>query len=741
MKAEQHCSKEIVLRITKKQVELIYRNQPFALFTTFLVVTLVFGFLYSPDIVYRLVVCFLLFTLVILFRFYTGWRYIQACKNHSVVVNTAEKTYLLGILFSGVVWGVTTLLLFPVVELYGQILLLIVVIGFASAAHTTMGYLRAPIVSFIILLTLPLMFAVLHSDLPNAVAILVAISIHSIFMLRSSLLFYESTFNMLCSNEIAIQREHKLMLQTAKAKSANEEKSKFLSRMSHELRTPLNAILGMNELLLHDKKEPLTEKQRDRSQKVVEAGKHLLSIVDDVLDLSRIEAGNVDMDMALTNCQAVIRGSIKLVEGKAKQRNITISSNTEGSDIFVMADGKRLKQIIVNLLDNAIKFNKQGGQVSIILDVDDNDIMRLSFIDTGYGIDEGSIDKLFKPFSRLGADGLGIDGTGIGLSLCKQFIELMHGKIGVDCRLGKGCCFWIELPYVKQPYIEHMADIESKHVEQQNVVIMNAGEQKKILLVEDNLVNCEVALDMLEELGFKADVVHDGKQAVAAVKTNSYALILMDCEMPVMDGFAATRQIRSDEKLSQQNPMIIVALTAHAITGTRDKCIDSGMDDFLSKPFSMSSLQLMVNKWLLMSPVVSLQSFSSNKNPRISQDEVKGDLAVLDQDILNRLHNKKKKDGSSLAEKVVNIYLEQSPRLLAELMRAMQDEDVAAVKGVLHTLKSSSVNVGAVGLSALCKKAEQACEQGSIETALVNQVHKTWFDVEQALNDMLLNVK
>jgi signal transduction histidine kinase/DNA-binding NarL/FixJ family response regulator/HPt (histidine-containing phosphotransfer) domain-containing protein len=741
MKAEQDYSEGITSRVTQKQVDLVYRNQPFALFATFLVAILVLSFLYSSDIIYNLAVCFLLFTLVTLFRSYFNWSYIKANKNNTVDVDRTRKLYLLGIVFSGMVWGATTLLLFPVTDLNGQILLLIVVMGVAAAAHTTMGFLRTSIISFIILLTLPLLYAVYHSDLPGATAILVAIVVHSLFMLRSSLLFYDSTFNMLRLNEIAIQREHKLMLQTAKAKSANEEKSKFLSRMSHELRTPLNAILGMNELLLRDKKEPLTEKQRDRSQKVVEAGKHLLSIVDDVLDLSRIEAGNVDIDMRLTHCQAVIRGSIKLVEGKAAQRNITISNNTERPDVFVMADGKRLKQIIVNLLDNAVKYNKQGGQVSIILDADDNDVVRLSIIDTGYGIDESSTDKLFKPFSRLGADGLGIDGTGIGLSLSKQFIELMHGRIGVECRLGKGCCFWIELPYV-----EHTADIESKEVEDQNIVILNTGKHGKILLVEDNLVNCEVAVDMLEELGFNTDVVHDGKQAVEAVKANQYALILMDCEMPVMDGFAATKQIRNDEKLLQQKPTPIIALTAHAITGARDKCIANGMDDFLSKPFSLSSLQLTVSKWLLISPAATVKTFSSKKSQHVSQDDgnvLKGEnggAAVLDQIILNRLYNRKRKDGSSLVEKVVNIYLEQSPRLLAELTQATLRKDVEAVRGISHTLKSSSINVGATGLSALCEKVEQVCEQGYIESALVDKVHKTYTDVEQALNVVLQNI-
>jgi len=276
---------------------------------------------------------------------------------------------------------------------------------------------------------------------------------------------------------------------------------------------------------------------------------------------------------------------------------------------------------------------------------------------------------------------------------------------------------------------------------------MNTAKQRKILLVEDNLVNCEVALDMLEELGFEADVVHDGKQAVEIAKVSQYALILMDCEMPGLDGFAATEQIRSEETLLQRKPAPIIALTAHAIKGARDKCIASGMDDFLSKPFSLSSLQLIVNKWLLISPVTSIKSFTSNKNGQAQQDNVNvynrlnGDSTILDQNVLNRLRKNKKKPGPGLAEKVVNIYLQQSSRLLDELTQASQRADIEAVRGISHALKSSSMNVGAFGLSALCKKVEHSCEQGYIENSLVDQVHKTYFDVEEALTDVLQKVK
>ncbi len=742
MKTEQESSESISSLVTKKQIELIYDSQPFALSATLLVVTLVFGFLYSSDITYRLTVCFLLFTSVILFRSYINWRYITARKHNAIDVKRAEKVYLLGIVLSAMVWNIIILSLFPVVDLNGQILLLIVVMGIMSASHATMGFLRAPIIIFIIFLTLPMMFVVYHSNFPNTAVILVTIVIYSLFMLRSSILFYNATLSLLRINEISIQREHIMMLKTEKAKSASEEKSKFLSRMSHELRTPLNAILGMNELLMHDKKEPLSKKQIDRSKKIVEAGKHLLSIVNDVLDLSRIETGNIDLVIGLTDCQAVIDDSIKLIESKAGKRNISISSMLEQSDIFVMADSNRLKQVIVNLLDNAIKYNKQGGRVSIILNIENNDNVRISIIDTGHGIAEDAMDKLFQPFSRLGAGELGIDGTGIGLSLCKQFIELMHGRIGADCRQGKGCCFWVELPYV-----EHIAEIESKVAEEKNIVILNTGKTRKILLVEDNLVNCEVALDMLEELGFEADVVHDGKQAVDAAKANNYALILMDCEMPVMDGFVATKKIRQDETLSPGKATAIIALTAHAITGARDKCIASGMDDFLSKPFTMSSLQSIVKKWLLFSPDSSIKSLTPDKSRQVQQDDLNdlkrlnGDSNILDQNVLNRLLNKSKNDGSSLAEKLVKIYLQQSSRLLEELTEETQRADVEAVKGILHALKSSSANVGAIGLSALCKKVEHACEQGVIDNTLIEQVHKAYFDVEKALTEVLQNVK
>jgi len=743
MSIEQNPDVDLSTRVFRKQIDLLYDNQSFALFVTLLIVVLVIGFLSSSTDTNTLVLYFSPFPLIILARFYFGWRYSIKRKNNVVDFSKAKKIYLAGVVLTGMSWSVVALAVFPIVDLKGQILLLIVIMGVAAVAHTTMGYLKAPIISFIILLEFPLAYAVYLSGFPNTVAVMLAVILHLMFITRSSIIFYNSTYNMLRLNEIASQREHKLLLQTAEANAANEEKSKFLSRMSHELRTPLNAILGMNELLLRDKNEPLTIKQSDRSKKVADAGKHLLSIVDDVLDLSRIESGSVDVTLALVDCRSVIEDSIKLVEGKAVQRNINISYEANHPEVFVMADSKRLKQAIVNLLDNAVKYNKQGGTVSIILKVVANRNVRISIVDTGYGIPEESIDKLFKPFSRLGADKLGIDGTGIGLNLSKQLIELMNGHIGVENKPGKGCCFWVELPYEM-----YKGDLKTNEIKQQpereaTAMKITAPGNAKILLVEDNLVNCEVAVDMLEEMGFVTDVVNNGQEAVDAYDKNQHVLILMDCEMPVMDGFTATEQIRKNEIEMQQVPTPIIALTAHAVTGAKDKCMTSGMDDFLSKPFSMATLQSIMSKWLVIESKVPEVEATSNDVDGIAKGSLNTNSAntlILDHEIVNRLCSRRKKDGSNLANRVVNIYLEQSTQLLDDLTQATQRADVEAVRTISHALKSSSINVGATGLSTLCKEIEHNCEQGQIENTLVEQVHQAYSDVEKALNDVLQSV-
>jgi signal transduction histidine kinase/CheY-like chemotaxis protein/HPt (histidine-containing phosphotransfer) domain-containing protein len=734
-------SAEILAHVASKQVELVYNNQPFALFSTFMVVTvLMIVFLSSTNELMILGSYLMLFSVILSFRAYINWKYFKDRKNSKVNVGQAKTWYMFGIVLTSLAWCSLITSVLPILALGDQILLIITVLGVVAAAHTTMGYLESATVVHTSFLIAASLHAIYFSDFPNTNNMLAAIAIYFIFVMRSSNIFYNSTFNMLLANEFALKREVDLELQTTEANSANNKKSEFLSRMSHELRTPLNAVLGMNELLMCDKKEPLTEKQSNRAQKVDAAGKHLLSIVDDVLDLSRIEAGRVEVRTDLVSCQAVINESIRLVESKASSRNVTIHTDVPDEIVHSLADTNRVKQVLVNLIDNAVKYNKHGGMVTVMLEVKTSNFVRISVIDTGYGIPEYSLDDLFRPFSRLGAEELGIDGTGIGLNLCKQLIELMNGRIGVESRNGKGCCFWVELPYSEQS-----ETISTKKCAETPEIYSKKIKEKKILLVEDNLVNCEVAIDMLDSMGFEADVVNDGQQAVDIFDCARHGLILMDCEMPVLDGFSATKKIRAAEVQLNLPRTPIIALTAHAITGARDKCLNSGMDDFLSKPFSMSALQLILNRWL--------QSVNGDEvipaTNKIDEEQVKYSIEkltpsnndLLDDATINRLSSRKNDDGTTLLDTVVNIYLKQSTKLLNSLTDATKQEDIESVKEIMHALKSSSSNVGAIELSALCEQLEANCECGQLNSELIDQVHGTYSLVKSALNEKLLSTR
>jgi len=730
--------KETLDRVAVKLVDLAYQNQLFGLLSSFIVVSLLLFYLsesIDDDILGGYL---LLFYATFTFRGFLNWRHALKKRNNTDDVNQSKSLYLLGIGLTALAWSALIIFITPILNFEGQVLLVIAVLGVTGVAYTTMGFVKVAAPLHAILSIVPLTYVLSVSILPNSDGAVVAVIVYLIFVLRASSLFYNSMFNMLLANEIAQNREDELQMQTVEAQLANQQKSDFLSRMSHELRTPLNAILGMNELLMRDKKEPLSIKQSNRAEKVDAAGKHLLTIVNDVLDLSRIEAGQVIVNVEKVSCQNVIEASIKLVETKAAYKNVTIATDFPENIVHIMVDVNRIKQILVNLLDNAVKFNKTGGQVRVVLESDSGGLVRISIIDTGLGIPEDLFDDLFQPFSRLNADKLGIDGTGIGLSLSKQLIELMSGKIGVESSEGNGCCFWVDFPPCEQEVDEapNMCNVSIK-------CNNNQTKEKMILLVEDNLVNCEVAIDMIDSMGFDTDVVNNGQQAVEAFSHGKHALILMDCEMPVLDGFAATAKIREIEIKLDQPRIPIIALTAHAITGARDKCIASGMDDFLSKPFSMSALQLMLNRWL---PEANESAVNETENTSVEEPRKKAKKKtkqnnLLDESIINRLSSRKRKDGSVLLDTVVNIYFEQAAKLLTSLSVATEQKDAESIREISHALKSSSSNVGALGLAELCEQLEYNCEHGQINHDLINQVHQTYSSVIAALSIKLENTQ
>jgi len=268
-------------------------------------------------------------------------------------------------------------------------------------------------------------------------------------------------------------------------------------------------------------------------------------------------------------------------------------------------------------------------------------------------------------------------------------------------------------------------------------------DSEKILLVEDNLVNCEIAVDMLETMGLEVDVANNGQQALDLYDNKLYRLILMDCEMPVMDGFSATKNIRERENKLQQVLVPIIALTAHAIPGSKEKCITSGMNDFLTKPFGLPELKSILTKWIeVEARDDSIQQVHHANSITHAGDinAIKSDWTVISYEVFNRFYLKQKKDGSNLVSNIVTIYLDQSPALLGDLTVAVKEHDIESVRIISHTLKSSSENVGASTLAETCRTVEKMCMNGKIDTKLVQQIYQDYSAVEKALKDILDNV-
>ena len=384
------------------------------------------------------------------------------------------------------------------------------------------------------------------------------------------------------------QNELAIIKSKDEAEKANQAKSDFLSSMSHELRTPLNAILGFTQLLKYEK--DLTEKQQSHISEIGSAGNLLLELVNQILDLARIEKGHLQLSMEQVTLSNVFEECSAMITPLAEQNNLTlyITSDTDG---YVIADYTRLKQIMLNLLGNAIKYNVKGGSVSLKVMQKNNDVIRISVIDTGKGISEELLPDIFQSFNRLNATN-SIEGTGIGLSISKQLVEMMDGTIGVNSKLNEGSEFWVELS--GKLAITTAAERESKPFPAQTKFDSIATNNHSILVAEDNPTNQTLIMSQLDALGYKADLVKNGQEALNIMINNDYQLLLTDCNMPLIDGYKLTKIIR--DRGNSQLP--IIALTADAFPEKREKCLKAGMNDQITKPASLETLQHTLEKYL-----------------------------------------------------------------------------------------------------------------------------------------------
>ncbi|MFT5532207.1 MAG: PAS domain S-box-containing protein [Burkholderiaceae bacterium] len=399
--------------------------------------------------------------------------------------------------------------------------------------------------------------------------------------------------------DISQQHRIKEELRAAKtlAEQANAAKSVFLSTMSHEIRTPMNGIIGMTSLLIET---PLNAEQREFAKIIETSADALLSVINDILDFSRIEAGKLTVESVGFELSAVVTGCIDVLTTKADGKGLSLTSSMDPAlPVLVMGDAGRLRQILLNLLGNAIKFTAVGTIELRVTRVASHGItagVRFAVRDSGIGIDKKNAADLFMPFHQLdGSITRKYGGTGLGLSITKRLVELMGGTIGFESVLGRGAMFWTELPLVAVTNLAPVVPAPSRVVPD-NLDLL-------VLIVEDNPINQIVAVRQLARLGYTAHTAVNGEEALAMLELQDYAVILMDCQMPVMDGFEATRLIRTGELGSVQH-RTIVAMTANAMQGDRERCLHAGMDDYLSKPIAFDELDRMMVRCVALSCTV-----------------------------------------------------------------------------------------------------------------------------------------
>jgi signal transduction histidine kinase/CheY-like chemotaxis protein len=456
-----------------------------------------------------------------------------------------------------------------------------------------------------------------------------------------------------------------------KVREAASIKENFMANMSHEIRTPMNAILGFTHLL---QKEPLSEKGKEFLNSIQNSGENLLTIINDVLDFSKIEAGMMRIESIAFSPRGLLHSVETMFKTKAELKNLWISLHIEEAIPEILnGDAVRLTQIMVNLVNNSLKFTNTGGidiTVKAIERSDENILLSFSVKDTGIGIPPDKIATIFDRFQQADEDTTRkYGGTGLGLSIVKELVDLQNGNITVTSTQNKGTEFIFTIPYtVANHIVEKELNVISDHritVTQNDVLI---------LVVEDNVMNQNLIKHLLTDWSLKFDIVNNGQEAIEAIRKKNYEFILMDIQMPVMDGYTATGIIRNELKSN----IPIIAMTAHAMAGEREKCLSYGMSEYISKPIRENELFKIINNILI-------RNGQLKRPERHAGSEAKNQFQVLNLQYLKELSG-----GNITFEKsMIEQFLNQVPGELALMESELNQSNYTAVAQVAHNMKTS----------------------------------------------------
>jgi PAS domain S-box-containing protein len=509
------------------------------------------------------------------------------------------------------------------------------------------------------------------------------------------------------------------------AESANRAKSRFLASISHEIRTPMNGVLGFMRLLEED---AITEKQRRYVRMALTSGENLLNIINDILDVSKIEAGRLALTPIDFDLTVLVEEVVGFFIEHARQKGLELFSRiaSEGP-LLLRGDLHRLRQIMVNLIGNAIKFTEHGAIVIMVKTEEEESgsvLLACSVTDTGIGIHPDMQRTIFEAFAQEDSSSTRrFGGTGLGLTIAKHLSKIMGGTVEVESKMGAGSTFRFTARLEKQA--EPVKNVASNVKETDSVaddpcpvsppLLPVQTFTGNILLVDDNPMNQQLVRTMIQRFGCTVEVANNGREAVDVLAEKFFDLVLMDCQMPIMDGFEATHLIRAREaaegecgkKTVHTN---VIALTAHAMEDDRKQCLAHGMDDYLSKPFTLEELENVLRRWLLG------EKKAEKEKEKQCDKKQEGEIesASLDRKALDRIASIQ----PGLLNKVVSIYLKSSTGFIEAIRSAAASGDTTVLMKASHSLKSASTNIGAIMLADLCKELEMKGKTNNTEEVL-----------------------
>ncbi len=575
---------ELKNHIRKEQARILFSLSRNALLTTFLVG--IFALLVLSPIfqMKNLTIWFSALSIIIAIRFIITLLY-EKIGIERVKSITWIRLFAIGSTLTGLMWGIASTIFFPIEYPKYQPMVCIMVVGMTAGAVPFLSSVPLIYILFSLPALLPFAFYMIYLG-DNTFTLLGVSTLLYVFMNVVSSLRIGNTI----SSNIKMSIERGLLIEDMEkakkdAEKANNAKSVFISSISHELRTPLNAILGYSQLLSNSS-EDLNSEIEDGLNEINNAGTHLLDLIDDVLDLSKIEADLLKLDIKAINISSVINKCMAIINPNIQKEGIKLEIiNSSQSDLYINADEAKFRQIILNILSNAIKYNSRRGRITIFISLNQNKKVKIAITDTGQGIAPQNMDKIFTPFDRLGTESTIVPGTGLGLTISKKLVNLMNGEIDVTSQEGVGTTFTLLFPAVESE-IPKSADTAIINVEQ---AIKDTKKTYSILYIEDNETNIKLLAKILKKFrpSVKFFSATTGYEGISFAKELEPDIILCDIQLPDISGFEIARELRN---FPQFKNVSIIALSAEANKEIIEKSLEAGFNSYQTKPFQISNL-------------------------------------------------------------------------------------------------------------------------------------------------------